>query len=308
MPLPPLTLRQLQAIRAIYETGQISAAAERLAVSQSAASVLLGQAEAALGARLFDRTTRRVVPTQAVEQIIGIVTRILGDVSSIGSVVTDLKELERGVVRIAATPATGIALLPDSVRRFMALHPRIQLVMNDCAPDQFLTLVREEKVDMGIGIPPADRTEFDWRVLHHDPISLVCHRDHPLAGKEQVTWADLDGKPLIMSRRNYGVRDLVEDTIRAAGGTPNVASEIGFLYSAEWMVACGIGLAAFPSRLAAAITHPELRVRPIHAPVASRTLAIVTRRGRSLSPPAQRFAEVLVSELGQGGGEEGPVS
>lgn len=297
MTVTHLTLRQLQAIRAIYDKGQISAAAEELSVTQSAASVLLGQAETTLGARLFDRTTRRVTPTEAVEQIIGIVNRILSDVASIGSVMTDLKELERGVVRIAATPATGIALLPPTVQRFVADHPRIHLDMNDCAPDQFFTLIREEKVDFGIGIPPADRTEFDWRVLHHDPVHLVCRRTHPLARHPSVPWAALDGEPLILARRNYGVREQVEATIREAGATPNVISEIGFLYSAEWMVACGMGSAAFPARLARAIRNPEVVIVPLVDPVITRTLAVITRRGRSLSPPAERFVQMLAHDL-----------
>ncbi|WP_010139028.1 LysR family transcriptional regulator [Oceanicola sp. S124] len=297
MALSHLTLRQLQAIRAIYERGQISAAAEALSVTQSAASVLLGQAEATLGTRLFDRTTRRVAPTQAVEQIIGIINRILADVASIDAVMTDLKELERGVVRIAATPATGIALLPQTVQRFLAAHPRIQLDMNDCAPDQFFNLIREEKVDFGVGIPPSDRSDFDWRVLHHDPVHLVCNRAHPLARRQSVPWNALDGEPLILARRNYGVRDQVEATIRETGGTPNLVSEIGFLYSAEWMVACGMGLAAFPARLARAIRNPEVVILPLVEPQVTRTLAVITRRGRSLSSPAQRFVDMLAHDL-----------
>lgn len=297
MSMPHLTLRQLQTVRAVYEAGQISAAADRLNVTQSAASVILAQAEAALGTRLFDRTTRRVVPTEAVEQIIGIVIRILDDVEAIGGVVTDLRELERGMIRIAATPATGIALLHPTVRRYRAAHPRIHLDLNDCAPDQFLQLVRDEKVDFGLGIPPADRTEFDWRPLHDDPLCLVCHQSHRLAGEPAACWADLDGEPLILARRNYGVRDQVEDTIRAAGGNVNTVNEIGFLYSAEWMVACDMGVAVFPSRLAQAIGNPVVSIVPLVEPVATRQIAIITKRGRSLSPPALRFAEMLAADL-----------
>ncbi|MDD7970946.1 LysR family transcriptional regulator [Roseinatronobacter alkalisoli] len=297
MAINHLTLRQLQAIKAIYDTGQVSAAAERLSVSQSSASVLLGQAEATLGARLFDRSTRRVVPTEAVEQIIGIVTRIMGDVSAIGTAITDLQELERGVLRIAATPATGIALLPPTVKHFIAAYPRIALDMNDCAPDQFFPLIREEKVDFGLGIPPHDRAEFDWRLLHHDPIYLVCRRDHRLAAQETVRWRDLDGEPLIAPRRNYGVRTQIEDTLRSVGATANLRVEIGFLYSAEWMIACGMGLAAFPSRLAGAINDPDLVVRPLVDPVVTRSMAVISKRGRSLSPSAQRFVDMLARDL-----------
>lgn len=297
MSVSHLTLRQLQAIKAVYDTRQISAAAERLSVSQSAASVLLGQAEETLGTRLFDRTTRSVVPTAAVEQIIGIVTRILGDVAAIGAAVTDLKELERGVVRIAATPATGIALLPPTVKKFIAAHPRVELELNDCAPDQFYTMIRNEQVDFGLGIPPEDRTEFDWHILHDDPIHLVCHRDHPFARQDTVDWAALDRVPMIIPRRNYGVRRQVEDTMRDVGATLNVVAEIGFLYSAEWMMACGMGFAAFPSRLANAVSDPGLVSRPLTNPRVTRSMAVISKRGRSLSPSARKFVDMLDETL-----------
>ncbi len=292
-----LTLRQLQAVKAVYETGQVSAAATRLSVSQSAASVLLGQAEETLGARLFDRSTRRVEPTAAVEQIIGIVTRILDDVAAIGSAMTDLKELERGVVRIAATPATGIALLPPTVKKFIVAHPQIELEMNDCAPDQFFPMIRNEKVDFGLGIPPEDRTEFDWRILHRDPIHLVCHRDCPFAAQESIDWKALDGIPMILPRRNYGVRKQVEETMRDVGAKLNVVAEIGFLYSAEWMMACGMGMAAFPARLASAIRDPALINIPLANPRVTRSMAIISKRGRSLSHSARRFVEMLAADL-----------
>ena len=293
-----LTLRQLQAIKAVYDTCQVSAAAEKLAVSQSAASVLLGQAEETLGARLFDRSTRRVSPTDSVEQIIGIVTRILEDVTAIGAVVTDLKKLERGVVRIAATPATGIALLPATVKRFMENHPHIKLDMKDCAPDQFLSFILTERVDFGLGIPPADKSDFDWRLLHRDPIMLVMHRNHPLAQGTSVRWRELDGLDFIMNRRDYGVRSQVEENLRIAGVKVNEVAEIGFLYSAEWMIACGMGVAAFPARLAGAINDPNLVSLPLVDPAVARPMAIITKRGRSQSPSVQRFIDLLVQDLG----------
>jgi len=292
-----LTLRQLRVVSAIYATRRISAAAERLNLTQSAASVLLAQAEAALGARLFDRTTRSVAPTRAVEQVIGIIDRVLGDIDAMGAAMSDLKGLEHGQIRIAATPATGMALLPATVRRFRAAHPRVALVLDDCAPDQFFSIIREEKADFGLGTVPVDSTDFDWTVLHDDPLVLVCPVDHPLAARPEVPWTALDGVPLIISRRDYGVRDLVERSLQAAGGRVVIANEIGFLYSAVWMASCGMGVCVFPQHLAQAVRDPGLTRRPLVGPRVTRPAAVVTRRGRSLSPAATRFVEMLAADL-----------
>lgn len=297
MSVSHLTLRQLRAVAAIYATGRISTAAERLNVTQSAVSVLLGQAETALGARLFDRTTRSLTPTQTAEQVIGVIERVLGDLETIGAMVTDLRALERGSVRITATPATGMALLPETVRRFRAEYPRITLTLNDCAPNQFTAIIREQKVDFGLGMLPADLGEFDWRLMHDDPLYLVCSATSRWAGRATVRWQELDGVPLIVSRRDYGARSLVEDTMQTLDFRPNVVNEIGFLYSAVWMVACGMGVSIFPWGLARTIRDPEVATIPLVDPVVTRPIGVVTLRGRTLPPSSARFVEMLAQHL-----------
>ncbi|MDF1774788.1 MAG: LysR family transcriptional regulator [Rhizobiaceae bacterium] len=292
-----LTLRQLQAVQAVYEAGRVSAAAERLNISQSAASVLLGQAEESLGARLFDRTTRSLAPTKLAEQIIGLVSRILGDIDTLGTVAEDMLGLQTGRVRLAATPATGIALLPHTVRRFKSAYPHIFIGMNDCAPDQFFSSLREEDIDFGLGVPPPDTGEFLYQTIHDDPLYLLCHDDHRLSAYNAVPWAELDGEPIIISRRKYGVREQVLTAIRNAGGNPNVVNEVGFLFSAEWMVACGMGLCIYPSRLAKTVTDRSVRLIPLTDPVISRKIAIVYKRDRSISPPAAMLVKMLVEDL-----------
>ncbi len=297
MSVSHLTLRQLRAIAAVYSAGSISAAAERLSVTQSAASMLLIQAEAALGTRLFDRTTRSLSPTQAAEQMIGIVDRILGDLDALDQVTSDLEGLNRGQVRLTATPATGMALLPETVRRYRALYPGITLVLNDCAPNQFFSFIREQKVDFGLGTPPADRTEFDWRHVHDDPLCVVCYRGHPWAERSHVGWRELDGVPLIVSRRDYGARILIEETMQSLRLKPRIAAEIGFLYSAVWMVACDIGVSIFPNSLARTIRDPGVISIPLVEPVVTRPMGVVTLRGRTLPPSAEHFVKMLISDL-----------
>lgn len=292
-----LTLRQLRAVSAVYASRRIAIAADRMNVTQSAVSVLLSQAESALGTRLFDRTTRSLAPTPAIEQIIGIVERMLGDLETLGSIISDLDGLERGQIRVAATPATGIALLPDTVRRFRATYPAVRLILDDCAPNQFYSTIRDEKADFGIGTPPVDMTEFDRIILHDDPLFLVCPRDHPLAQRDHVPWKALSDEPLIVSRRDYGVRELVERTLQDVGGKLRVANEIGFLYSASWLASCGMGLCIFPEHLARAVRDPDLVWRPLVDPLVTRPAAVITRRGRTLSPASERFISILCENL-----------
>ncbi len=213
MSVSRLTLKQLRAIQQVYRTGQISAAAEALNITQSATSVLIRQAETVLGATLFERTTRSLAPSAAGESVIGLVERILGDLSTLEETIRGLRDLERGRIRLTATPATGLTLLPETVRRFRAAYPAVSLILDDCAPDQFYSNIIEQRADFGIGTEPEDKSALDWQILNSDPLCIICAVDHPFAERDCVGWRELKDEPLILSRRDYGVRGMVETTL-----------------------------------------------------------------------------------------------
>lgn len=297
MSVSRLTLKQLRAIQQVYRTGQISAAAEALNITQSATSVLIRQAETVLGATLFERTTRSLAPSAAGESVIGLVERILGDLSTLEETIRGLRDLERGRIRLTATPATGLTLLPETVRRFRAAYPAVSLILDDCAPDQFYSDIIEQRADFGIGTEPEDKSALDWQSLNSDPLCIICAVDHPFAERDCVGWRELKDEPLILSRRDYGVRGMVETTLAKLNIRARVVAEVGFLGSAAWMSACGIGFAILPGRLARAQPAPGIRSVPLVDPVVARDAGLVKRRRHTLSHSAERFIEMLAEDL-----------
>jgi DNA-binding transcriptional LysR family regulator len=292
-----LTLKQLRAFAAVYRLGRLSTAAEELGVTQSAVSVLIRQIEETLKTPLFDRTTRSLVPTQAAEDAFGVAERILQDVKALGSNFRDLTEGGRGRVRIAATPATAAALLPATVRRFARRYANIGLVIDDCAPNQFLSHIQSERADFGIGTPPPEGSDFEARILLEDEMQLVCAEDHRLASRPFVRWTDLGGEPLIVFRPGYGVRQLIETTLHKVGVEPVVAHEVGFLSTAAWMTASGLGVTILPRALAGLEERHGLALRPLVEPTVMRTIALVTKKGRSQSPSARLFIDMLAQDF-----------
>lgn len=292
------SLRQLRAFRAVYQLRKLSAAAEQLSVTQSAVSVLLRQLEEGLGARLFDRTTRSLRPTPAAAEAIAVAERILRDVEALGAGLRDLATLRRGRVSLAVTPTLGAILLPPVVQRFARLHPEIRIVMDDCSPDQFVSRVVGEHVELGLGTPERAAADVDIAKLMGDTLALVCRKDHPLAARQRLRWADLQGHPVITVRPGYGIRPLIDGAAAHAGVQLEVANEVSFLSTALWMSHARLGAAVMPSAYARAGGHRDLVVRQLHEPVVSRDISLVTKRGRSLSPAAQALVAVIRSEWG----------
>ncbi|MEP6790048.1 MAG: LysR family transcriptional regulator, partial [Ramlibacter sp.] len=268
------TLRQLRAFRAVYQLRKLSAAAEQLSVTQSAVSVLIRQMEESLGTRLFDRTTRSLQATQAANEAIVVCERILRDVIALRAGVRDLGTFKRGRVGLAVTPTLAEILLPKVIHRFNALHPEIRVVIDDCAPDQFVSRVIGEHVDFGIGTPEHAAADVDSATLVRDHLSLVCRKDHALAKQKTLRWADLAGQPVITVRPGYGIRPLIDGTAARAAVALDVVNEVSFLSTALWMTDSGMGASIMPSAFARASRSRELVVKTLTAPRVSRDISV----------------------------------
>jgi len=287
------SVRQLRAFRAVYQLRKLSAAAEQLALTQSAVSVLIRQLEDGLGTRLFDRTTRSLRPTAAATEALATVERILRDLDSLGAGLRDLGTLRRGRVSIAVTPTLAEILLPPALQRFGRQYPGIQVVVDDCSPDQFVARVVGEHVDFGVGTPERAAADVDTRKLVGDTLALVCRDDHPLACKRKPAWSDLRGHPIVTVRPGYGIRPMIDAAAAQAGVALDVVNEVAFFSTALWMTQCGLGASIMPSAYARSARGAALVVRELQAPVVSRDISFVSKRGRSLSPAAQALADVL---------------
>ncbi len=290
-------VRQLRAFAAVYRLGKVADAARQLSVTPSAVSLLVRQMEADLGVRLFDRHARALLPTQAAHDAIGRTERILAELDQLGRGFRGLRERTTGRVHLAVTPAVGMVLLPDAVRRFVAEYPGIQLVVDDCAPNQFVPRIVSGQVEFGIGTPDGHAAGVQAQTLVKDQLCVVLPAAHALAPQRQVRWAQLAGLPVIAGTPGYGVRRMTDSAAARAGVELRVVNEVNFLTSALWMVASGLGVAIFPAALASAPQHPELAVRRLVAPQVTRAISIVTREGSTLSPACESFVGTLQQTL-----------
>jgi len=126
---------------------------------------------------------------------------------------------------------------------------------------------------------------------------LVCADSHAIARQAAVSWKDLRGVPVIAFRPGYGVRRLIDDTAAKAGIELNIVHEAGFLDTAAWMAASGLGVCLLPGALARKHAHQPVAIVPLRNPVVRRTISLVTKKGRSLSPACRIFVDMLRSDL-----------
>lgn len=291
------SVRQLRAFVAVYHSGQLSSAAVALSLTQPAVSVLLRELEDRLGVRLFDRTTRSLQRTEAANEAIGHAERVLAELDALGTGMAELAAGRRGRVRIAATSTIAQTLMPKALRRYLDLHPGVKVAIEDCAPGQFVEKVLGEQVDFGVGTLQARTPGLDQRVFLHDHLAVVADRDLRLPGTDRITWHQLADHPLITVKPGYGVRSSIDVAAASAGVRLDIAYEVTLLTTALAMAASGLGPALLPASILAHADHERLVARRLIRPTVARNISVVTRQGRSLSPAAQAFADLLVREF-----------
>ncbi len=110
-----LRLRQIEVFHAVYSCGSVTRAAEVLNVSQPSVSKVLAHAEQQLGYALFDRVKGKFIPTPEANQLFAQVTQVNDSVDRLRQLAANLRSMEKGTIRIAATPAFGIDFLPGAI-------------------------------------------------------------------------------------------------------------------------------------------------------------------------------------------------
>lgn len=289
-------LQQLRAFVEVYRLRKLNAAAGQLCVTQSAVSVLIRQLESAVGTTLFDRTTRSLHPTVAAQEMLPIAERILRDVQTLDKAFGS-QAPPRGRVAIAATPTVASTLLPPVIARFSRLYPQVRITLDDCAPDQFISRIIGEQVDFGVGTPNEAPSEVTQRTLLQDHLCVVCPREHALARRRAVDWADLEGHPVIVIKPGYGIRDSINRAAAQAAIVLDIRHEVSFLTTALAMSAAGVGITVMPSHLIAHSAFRNLVARKLGRPSIVRNISIIARRNRTLSVASERLIALLQAHV-----------
>jgi LysR family transcriptional regulator, carnitine catabolism transcriptional activator len=295
------SVRQLRAFVAVYHAGQVSAAAEQLALTQPAVTVLLRQLEDKLGVKLFDRSTRALRRTEAAVEALGYAERALAELEALGTSMAELAGARRGRVRIAATSTVAQTLLPGVLRSFLDGHPEVKVEIEDLAPSEFVETLLAGRVDFGVGTLQAAVPGLRERVFLEDVLAAVAPASPGFPAGKPITWKQLAALPLVTVKAGYGVRSRIDAAAESAGVQLRIVHEVSLLTTAVALAESGLGVAVVPSSmLGRGGGRAGLVARKLTRPAVPRNVAVIHKQERSLSPAAQAFADLLVREFGSG--------
>jgi DNA-binding transcriptional LysR family regulator len=281
-----VTLRQLRVFIEVARLQSFSRAGDEIGLTQSAVSRCVRELEGEIGLKLIDRTTREVQLTDVGGNLVSSVSRLLTDLDDALREIREIGEQRRGRVVVAASPTVACRLMPRVVASCGRQFPYVTLGLRDDVQSDVVRKVKSGEVDFGVIIGPFSADDLLSETLMTDSFCIVSRDDHPLAAQRQVAWTDLEGQQLVMLDYASGSRPIIDAVMQEYGVSATVVQELGHSATVFGLVEAGVGVSVLPWLALPLPAGAALVARPL-VPRAERTVELVRRRDRSLSPAAE---------------------
>lgn len=291
-------LRQLEHFVAVAEEQSFTRAAQRLSYVQSALSVSIQSLERELGIRLFDRTTHRVVLTDAGESLLEPAKRTLDSVEDARDAVAAVKGVIRGTLRIGIMQSFRFLDVPDLLGRFHREHPGVEIRTRPAAGGSasLLEQLRNGDLDMVFAaLTDAVPAELSVTPLAFEEIVFVSNEELARPGEGPLPLRDLAEETFVDFPVGWGVRTVIDRAFTDEGVNRRITIESADVATSLQLVQSGLGVALIPPSLVSP-TDQGLRTRTLE-PRIGWHVAMVTPKTR-VSNAARAFIEIVLSTIG----------
>jgi len=293
--------RQLAAFCAVVERASFSQAAEQLGVTQPAVSLQIRSLEKRLGVQLLDRSGRRVEPTDAGRRLYRSALRLLAQEEQLLAELGEEVEGElTGRLELGASTGPGGTVIPVVLCEFQQRHPEVHVALTVSDTQRIVEEVARRELELGIVGAARRHRGVVFEPFFRDEVVLAVPRGHRFSGRT-VSLDELRGEPLVLMQEGAGVRQMIDDELRAVGTRLrdfDVRLELGLQESARTAVLAGYGV-TFISRSAieADVNAGTIAIARVEGLDASREIALVRASGRAETRVAQAFVDFARNRL-----------
>ncbi len=294
-----MELRHLRYFIAVAEELHFGRAAERLGISQPPLSQQIQALEEEIGARLFERTNRRVELTDAGRLFLDESRQVLAQVDKAVLLARRAHLGELGELKIGFTSSAPFtSTIPSSIHAFRKAYPDVHLDLQEMSSRQVLKALLEESLQVGVIRPLALPDAVHWVELFREPLVAVLRADHPLAAgsEDGLAIAALAEEPFVFFPRSYGtgLYDQVIALTRQAGFSPRIAQEASEAMTIIGLVSVGLGVSILPASFRRTRVDGVV-YRTLSDPEATTAVWLVRRQNEG-SPLALSFIDLVTRE------------
>ena len=294
-----MELRQLVYAEAVARHRHFTRAAEELHVAQSALSHQIKRLEQELGTELFERTSRRVVPTEAGEAVAARARRVLAEIDGVRGELDELRGLVRGRIAVGALLPAGDVDVTALLASFKQAFPGIEVGLREGTATDMLGSLESGELDAAFSMIAGDvPAALDGLRISEEQM-VVAYPPGTAPAKAAVGPADLEGVSLATPREGSAIKAIVDELFADTGHSYEHSLDSADPYLIRCLVSAGFSPAVLP----ASLTHregPPVETRPLR-PRLTLPIYLLWRRGRHLSAAAEAFIEFVREDAATGG-------
>ncbi|UJF23697.1 LysR family transcriptional regulator [Suttonella sp. R2A3] len=279
--------------RIAAEEHSFSRAANLLGLSQPAISMAISRLEKEYDCVLFERKRPQVILTPAGKIFYDLVVPLLDGLQNIPDSFADaIGNIDDGEVRVAASEAVLLNFMPEIAAFFKKRHPGILLSLSATIASNIPDLLLNDEVDFAIGSLMEEDTRLRQTEIYDFPTMLVLPIDHRLTRKVNVSLRDVARYPLIVPPRHSYTWQMLQVIFAQNEISYHIALEASSSEVAKRCVAEGLGVAILSE--ACAMDDDTIVARPFEHFFPHRAYSLIERRGKFLTPQAQRFRQAVL--------------
>ncbi len=213
-----MDVRRLQAFSKVFELRSFSKAGEELLLSQPTISAHIQTLEEELGAQLFDRLGRTVLPTQAGEVLARYCATIFSQLDHARADILALTKRVAGELVIGGSTIPAHYIIPRLAARFLARYPEVRIDLKGGDSQEIAAMVLDGEAHVGIVGAPAGQHELVSRPVLEDSLVLAAPAAMGPVRLDGPDWRDrLAALPWVMREPGSGTRQALERTLAKAG-------------------------------------------------------------------------------------------
>jgi DNA-binding transcriptional LysR family regulator len=293
-----VSIRHLRAFAGVAQCQSFSQAARELRISQPALTVAIKQLEDIVGVSLFDRTTRRVMLSPEGADFLPTVKRLLSDFNLAIEDIQATATRRRGRVCLSAVHSVATMILPQAMRDFSRQYPKTKIQLRDGNSSQVILHVRRNETDVGFASRPSDAApELGFVPLFRDRMGVLAARDNALFKLKAISWSDLARQDFIGLTSDTATGAILDQLPNLPPTLVAPRHEVSNNSTLWAMLKLGNGVTASAALSAIECANEGLCFRPLSNPTVWRTVYIIIRRGRDLTPATKELIDHVKTRL-----------
>jgi len=259
---------------AVYSCGSTTRAAEVLNVSQPSVSKVLVHAEKQLGYALFDRVKGKLIPTHEAKLLFSQVSQVHDSVERLSQVAANLRAMEKGTIRIAATPAFGIDFLPGAIANYREKHGKLMFSLETLRHEELSGALLDSRIDIGLAFDLDNLPGIIGELLGYGEFVVLLPPGTDSGNNESITLQELSGLPFIKLDNQGPLDRILAAHIESSEVKLEPAVIAGSYQLAKALVSHGVGSGIIDNVTAYSRGHDNMIIRRMEPALKFRIAAL----------------------------------